>query len=264
MPEPVHDATPEPTEPEAGPAPGEKVESGRARLLRALGHKPGRGQLLIAVLLAALGFAAAVQIHLTHTSNDFGGQRRQNLVELLDSLSGASDRAQSQIAQLQQTKLALQSSSHRQSAAIADTERKLGVLGVLAGTVGATGPGVVITIDDPQAAVTAASMLDGVEELRDAGAEAIEINDRVRVVASTSFTETSDVVSVDGIPVHPPYVIDAIGSPHTLSQAVVFPGGLSDQVESLGGTVDVQELDKVVVASLHKVKPPQYSQPISH
>ena len=63
------------------------------------------------------------------------------------------------------------------------------MLGILAGTVPATGPGVTITIDDPDGAVTRPTLLDGVEELRDAGAEAIEINDSVRVVASTSFTD---------------------------------------------------------------------------
>ena len=59
------------------------------------------------------------------------------------------------------------------------------MLRILTGTVAATGPGVTLTIDDPDGSVTAATLLDGVEELRDAGAEAIEINDSVRVVAST-------------------------------------------------------------------------------
>ena len=52
---------------------------------------------------------------------------------------------------------------------------------------------------------------------------------RVRVVASTSFTD-------DGrrhhrrrrVELEPPYVIDAIGRSHTLSEAVIFPGGLHD------------------------------------
>src|SRR5204862_6103612 len=100
------------------------------------------------------------------------------------------------------------------------------------GRVAAEGPGVTITIDDPDSALTAATLLNGIGELRDGGAAAIEINDTVRVVASTSFTESDGVISADGVELRAPYVIDAIGSSHTLAQAVVFPGGLSDQVDA--------------------------------
>jgi hypothetical protein len=42
---------------------------------------------------------------------------------------------------------------------------------------------------------------------------------------------------------------------------VVFPGGLADEVEQLGGTVQVKQRDVVEVGSLHTVKTPEYSQP---
>ena len=53
----------------------------------------------------------------------------------------------------------------------------------------------------------------GVEELRAAGAEAIEFNDDVRVVAQTSFEDAERGVVVDGRRISAPYVIDVIGDP---------------------------------------------------
>jgi uncharacterized protein YlxW (UPF0749 family) len=223
--------------------------------------RPSGAQIVVAVLLAALGFAAVVQVRLTRTDDDFGGARRDDLVELLDSLSGASDRAQQQIDDLRQTRASLLSSSQSHQAAIEEGQNRLGVLQILAGTVGAVGPGVVVTIQDPHDAMTPATMLDGIDELRDAGAEALEINDTVRVVASTSFVDAGGALTADGTELSAPYVIDAIGSSHTLGQAVVFPGGLTDQVEQLGGQVGVEESDDVKVSSLHTIKPPEYSQP---
>jgi uncharacterized protein YlxW (UPF0749 family) len=220
-----------------------------------------RGQLIVAVLLAALGFAAVVQVRLTHTQDDFGGQRREDLIDLLDSLSAASDRARSQIDSLQQSRSDLLSSSQRRQAAIDEGRQRLEVLQILAGTVPAVGPGVTVTVTDPENAVTAAALLNGIEELRDAGAEAIEINDVLRVVASTSLTDTDGIVSGDGITLRAPYVIDAIGSSHTLSEAVVFPGGMSDEISQLGGEVTVREADRVEVGALHTVEPAQYSRP---
>lgn len=220
-----------------------------------------RAQLVVGVLLAALGFAAAAQIRLTHQGDSYAGKRREDLIVLLDSLSAASDRVQTQINELESTRSDLLSSSQRRQVAVEEARERLRVLGILAGTLPAEGPGVTVTITDPGGAVTAASILNGIEELRDAGAEAIELNNRVRVVASTSFSERNGAVVVDGQEVRPPYVVDAIGSSHTLSEAVIFPGGLADHVGQLGGDVTAQEVDVVKVTSLHVVDPLEYSQP---
>jgi uncharacterized protein YlxW (UPF0749 family) len=243
------------------PVAGQAVPSGLNRLWAAAVSRPRRGQLIAAALLALLGYAATVQIQLTHASTDFAGQRREDLVELLDSLSGASDRAEQQISELQNTRDDLQSSSSGRAAAIADAQRRLDDLQILAGTTAAVGPGIQLTIADPQHSVTAASLLNGVEELRDAGAEAIQVNHTVRLVQSSWFSGPPGAIVIDGHAVHAPYVIQAIGSAHTLSDAVIFPGGLSDEISSLGGSVNVVEQDSVEVGALHPVEPPQYSHP---
>lgn len=242
-----------PAEPPSGRAPG-----GLGSLLRAPSL---RRQVIVAVLLAALGFAAVVQVRLTRTDDDFSGQRRDDLIELLDSLSAASDRASQQIGDLEATRDDLLTSSQRRQTAVDEGRERLAVLEILSGAAPAQGPGVTITIEDPSAAVTAAVLLNGIEELRDAGAEAIEINDVVRVVASTAFTATGGVLSADDVELRPPYVLDAIGDSHTLSEAVVFPGGLQSGVEEVGGSADVVESDLVEVGSLHTITPPEYSQP---
>jgi uncharacterized protein YlxW (UPF0749 family) len=235
---------------------------GPTRLRRVLTRRPGRGQATAAVLLAVLGFAAAVQIQLTRDDSDFSGQRRQELVLILDGLAGTVERAESQLADLEQTRDELRTSSDRRQLALEEAEERLTVLGILAGTLPAVGPGVTITIDDPDGVLRAATLLNGIEELRGAGGgEAIEINDTVRVVASTSFTDEDSVISVDGTELQPPYVIDVIGSPHTLSEAVTFPGGFADGVARDGATLEVTESDVVEVGSLHTIEPPEYAQP---
>lgn len=259
MPEPT-EPTPDATGPEA-PGPDHvdttaTPPSAAGRSLRGV-----RAQVVVAALLAMLGFATVIQVRLTHTDNDFSGQRRDDLIELLDSLSGAADRTQEQIDDLEATRDQLLSSSERRQAAIDEGTNRLEVLQILAGTVPATGPGITITITDPQDSVTAMTLLSGVEELRDAGAEAIEVNDVLRVVASTAFTNTDGVITAGDIELRPPFVIDAIGSSQTLGEAVVFRGGLSDAVERLGGKVEVTEADQVEVGSLHTVTTPQYSRP---
>lgn len=241
----------------SGPEPPPPGGSWKSLLL----GRPGRAQLVVAVLLAALGFAAVVQVRLTRSDDDFTGARRSDLVQLLDSLSGAADRTQQQIDELQQVRRELLDTSARREAALEEGRARLGALQVLAGTVPAVGPGVTVTIGDPSSAVRAPVLLNGINELRDAGAEAIEINDSVRIVASSSVADTSGGVMADGTALRPPYVLDVIGASHTLAEAVRFPGGLTDEVEQVGGTVAVSEADTVEVEALHTPVAPEYSQP---
>lgn len=236
-------------------------QSGRRKLWSALTGRPSKGQLVAGALLAVLGYAATVQIQLTRSSTDFAGQSRGDLVELLDSLSGAANRAQQQISDLQNQRDELQSGSSSRAAAIAAEQQRLEDLQILAGSVGAQGPGVTVTIADPQSSVTASSLLNGVEELRDAGAEAIQINTTVRVVQSSWFGGLPGALTVDGRAIRAPYVIRVIGSAHTLSDAVGFPGGLADEISSLGGNVTVQENDSLDITALHPVTTPQYARP---
>jgi uncharacterized protein YlxW (UPF0749 family) len=259
VPQPQEPTTPDPERPRS---PDEDAPKEPSPLRNVVSFHGVRGQLIVAVLLAALGFAAVVQVRLTRTDEDFSGQRREELIQLLDSLSAAGDRAQTQIDDLENTRRELLSSSERRKAAVEESQRRLQVLQILAGTVPVVGPGITVTIDDPNGLVDEAALINAVGELREAGAEAIEINDSVRVVASTSFTTEDGVISADGVELRPPYVIDAIGSADTLSRALDFPGGLREQVEKVdGGHLQVEESNRVEVSSLHTVGPPEYSQP---
>ncbi|MBA2774666.1 MAG: DUF881 domain-containing protein [Nocardioidaceae bacterium] len=231
------------------------------RLRAVVTGRPGRGQLVVAALLALLGFAAAVQIRQTDTDDNFGGQSRQNLVALIDSLSSATDRANSQLDDLEQTRDELLTSSQRRQAALEESRDQLEVLNILTGSVAATGPGITIVVRDAQGDDVAAALLNGVEELRVAGAEAIEINDTLRVVASTSFTQQDGLVFVDDVPLRAPYVIDAVGEPGTLNEAMVFRGGFVSSIEALKGSAEIDRADVVLVSSLHQAKPDEYAHP---
>lgn len=243
-----------PADPPPAPTPGERLRS-------TLTRSPSRGQALVAVPLAVLGFAAAVQVGASNAGGVYTGDRRGDLVQQLDSLDAANARAQRQIRELEATKRELESTTDIRRAALEEARAEATRLAILTGTVPATGPGVVIRIDDPDGVVSAATMLNAIEELRDAGAEAIEINDSARVVAQTYFADRNGSLTVDGDDLRPPYVIDAIGAPATLGVAVEFPGGLEDEVRALGGTVEVQQVDAVDVTSLAEERTPEYAQP---
>jgi uncharacterized protein YlxW (UPF0749 family) len=252
------DRIPSTSEPTATP---EESPQGIHKLLATLRSRPGRGQIIVAILLAVLGFGAVVQGRAVSEPGDYAGARRGDLIQLLDQLDTTRDEAEEDMRELQESKADLLDTSTRTQAALEAAREQASALAILSGTVGATGPGIVIRIDDPADQVGASELLNVIQELRDAGAEAIEVNNTARIIAQTYFADETDGVSVDGTVVTSPFIIDVIGGSHTLSEAVEFPGGAAEIVESLGGSVDVEERDTVDVASLAVRRVPEYAQP---
>jgi uncharacterized protein YlxW (UPF0749 family) len=115
-----------------------------------------------------------------------------------------------------------------------------------------------LTVHDARHMVAADMLLDTVQELRAAGAEAIQVNG-VRVVADTDFTGTEGDVKVDGKAVGQPYRFTVIGRAEDLEPALNIPGGVVQTLEKEQATATVTGSGKVVVDALRPAEQPGYA-----
>lgn len=235
---------------------------GRDRLKQALRKPASRGQLIAAALLAVLGFAAVVQVRSNSNDAAYVGARQDELIALINSLSLASQRAENEIAELTTTRNSLLNDTEARRTALEQARLQAEQYGILAGTLPAIGPGVRIEIKDPSGAVGTNNLINGIQELRDAGAESIELNDTVRVIAQTALRDgPNGGVIVDGDRITAPYVIEAIGSAHDLATALDIARGFTDEVEEVGGKVTITEAESVEIASVTEPAPAEYAEP---
>ena len=58
-----------------------------------------------------------------------------------------------------------------------------------------------------------------------------------------------------------PYVIDVIGDPHGLHQAMVFKDGPFDQLRDDGAAVEITELETIDIESVVESDRPEFAQP---
>ena len=219
-----------------------------------------RAGVLIGVLVALLGFAIAVQVRSNSSSDSLSSAREEDLIRILDDQNTQAARLRQQIADLQLTVTQLQAGGDRNSVALQQAEQQLAALGVLLGTLPATGPGVVVTVTDPARKLQPEDLLDIVQELRGAGAEAIQFGG-VRVGGSTSFTAAPSGVQVDDTVEQPPYVVRAIGDPKTLDTALNIPGGVAATARAAGGDAAVAEMQRVTITALRQLPNPKYASP---
>ena len=260
--EPPDPAPSEPSPLEPSPPQEEAGDSRPAwhRLLRAGAPRATRANLLAMVLAGALGFAIIAQVRQT-SLGELENLREDELVRLFAGVDRDGERLAEEIRGLETSLSLLKSQSTNEAEAQRAAQERLDALGILAGTVPAKGPGITLTIADPQGQVTDSIVLDAIQELRDAGAEAIQVGD-VRVVADTWFSQGDGGLSVSGTEVRPPYVIRAIGDGNTLAGAMEIPGGVSATVRRAGGETKVEILDEVLVDALLSPTQPQYAQPV--
>ena len=233
----------------------------RGRLWRAL-FRPTRGQLIVAVLLAVVGFAGVTQVRTNTVDDTYAGLREQDLIDILDGLAGTTQRAQAEIQRLEDTRDDLLSETNAREAALEAARTEANTLSIIAGTVAVTGPGVRITIEEVAGQVRVEPFIDMIQALRSAGAEAIQINGEVRVVASTSFQDVQGGILVGGTIQSAPFVVDVIGGPEALGAALRFPNGPADQfAKDDAAELEYDELTSLDIEAVHEPTPAEVAEP---
>ena len=135
-------------------------------------------------------------------------------------------------------------------------KNELEQVNLILGKTDVEGQGITITLQeskDAEAAITSDNLNMIVNELKEAGAEAISINDE-RIINMTDIVSVNEntVIRVNQQRVVSPYVIKAIGNQTYLEGAISGNGGEGDKLEKLGHTVSITKSNKVQIKKYNK------------
>lgn len=122
-----------------------------------------------------------------------------------------------------------------------------------------TGPGVILTLSDSKLSANNSligdlnellvhdmDVLSVINELKNAGAEAISINDQ-RLVSTSSITCGGNIITINGERVGAPFEIKAIGLPEQLA-ALSRAGGYLSILNDYGIGTDLKKSDSITIA----------------
>jgi uncharacterized protein YlxW (UPF0749 family) len=222
-----------------------------------------RSRLVVAAIALGVGFLVAVQaVGADRTAlSRLAAERPEDLTRILADLNEEADRLSRQVSALRVRVLRYRGSARADELALRDAREALLDLQVLSGETPVEGPGVEVAIEDPQDRVGWEALLDLVQELRDAGAEALAVGD-VRVIASTWVGPADGGVTIDGGRISPPYVLGAIGPSDTLAEALDIPGGPLSVLAALPGVrVSVETADRLTLPAAASRPPFRYARP---
>lgn len=122
---------------------------------------------------------------------------------------------------------------------------------VLLGTTDVHGEGIIININDGNDLIHQEDIVILLDELKNAGAEAISVNEQ-RIVSNTYVYCDGSVILIDGVKIGNPFVIKAIGDSQTIYGAITRNKGYVATLTKDGIQVDVQKSEDVEISKTNK------------
>lgn len=216
---------------------------------------------MLLLICFILGFGLTVQLRSVYRSSTAGGtelKRADDLQQQLNETTSKNAALLNQVNSLQKSLNAYQNQSTQSGDREKLLQQQLEDAQITAGLQDVQGPGVVVTMDDGtgqtqgNAGGTSANafiihdtdILQVLNELRDAGVEALSLNDE-RILATTEVRCAGNTVSVNNDRTSTPFVIRAVGNPDKLKSALLMKNGIVDNLSQWGIHVAVEENSKI-------------------
>lgn len=203
-----------------------------------------RSLMTLTVVLGILGLLVVVQLRGQSGGSALQSKSAQDLTTLVGNLNTQNDELRAEVSALSQQRDELRADRANGATSLDQIQSDLARIRAWAGLDPVAGKGVEITIAGD---VDAPSLDQLLNELRNAGAEAIAIED-IRVIARTSVGGVPGSLDVDGFLLRDPITIRAIGRPEVLVGSLTRVGGIVAQLGATnpGATVDVSPVDKLM------------------
>ncbi len=194
-------------------------------------------QLTLTIAFACLGLLLSLQIR-THKAmvNDLNSQNNEALAVIARNLTSKYYRLIQEVWDLRSERKLLEQSEDRNKTVLEAMARERQKLNIATGSIPVEGPGLIITIMQNDQYFRYNDIIDIVNELWNAGAEAISVNS-YRVNNNTSFLpgneEPFTTIMLNGVKLSYPYVIMAIGEPAALDKGISIPSGIIDNLRTI-------------------------------
>lgn len=221
----------------------------------------------LGIMCFLLTIAICVQIRTTNLANSTVSQTLSDN-ELRDQVLKMKERYDNtyreiENAQKELEKIRLTATQNDKTAETKEQELKEN--NMILGNTDVTGDGVEIVLEDAKASNTSLNLSAQlihysdiqlvVNELKNAGAEAIEVNGQ-RLVATSAITCEGNIIKINNERIGSPFTIRAIGSQELLYGGLSRIGSILDVIRDGGNTANITKVDDITI--------PKYSGVISY
>jgi uncharacterized protein YlxW (UPF0749 family) len=207
--------------------------------------------LVIGVLLVGQLRSQARPIELSSLS-------AQELSALIESLSSRNVQLSDGLADLTERIREYERAEVQGRSTLEQAEEDLERIAAFGGLRAVEGQGIVVELDG---SFVPTAVNDLIHELRNAGAEALAVDD-IRITASSVAVAGTSAIEIDGVPIGRTFSISAIGSPDGLRSAIERPGGILTLLQqSIDAVFTVETVTNLEIPVTDRDLTPQVARP---
>ena len=221
--------------------------------------RSGRSQIALAVVALVLGFLVVTQVRSQAGGTGLEDRSAQDLTLLVANLNTRNDQLRGEVADLGSQLDSIGAAQARGDTSAGQLRADLVRIRIWSGVDPADGQGVRVVLRGP---ATAGVLADLLNELRNAGAEAIDVGG-VRVVPATIAGGKPGALSVEDTPLADPLEVIAIGNAATMTGTLTRAGGLVAQelATNPGLGIEVTPADRLQVPATARDLAPRVAKP---
>ena len=218
-----------------------------------------RSQIALAIVALLLGFLVITQVRSQAGGTGLEARSAQDLTLLVANVSTRNDQLRGEVADLGRQLDSIVAAQARGDTSAGQLRADLVRIRIWSGVDAAEGPGVRVVLRGPATATVLADLLN---ELRNAGAEAIAVGG-VRVVPATIAGGAPGAVSVEDTLLVDPLEVVAIGNAATITGTLTRAGGLVAQelATNAGLGIEVTPADRLLVPATARDLAPRVAKP---
>lgn len=213
----------------------------------------------LGIMCFMLTLGIVIQINTTNQATTIVGQARTE-DDLRDQVLKWKEKYDTTYSNLEKAQVELE--NMRQDATENDEssknmEQELKEANILLGNTEVTGNGIVINLEDGKDLIHQQDLVMIVNELKNAGAKAIAINNQ-RMIHTSFISCDGNVILVNGNKIGTPFTIQAIGNQEMLYGALTRNGGYIEMLKGDGVKAEVQKEENLVLPKYNGIIDSKY------
>jgi uncharacterized protein YlxW (UPF0749 family) len=201
-------------------------------------------QISLSLVALLIGLLLVGQLRSQARPTEISTMSAQDLSALIETLSDRNRELRTALGDAQEQLREYQRGETEGQSALDVSREELRRINAFSGQTAVVGQGIVL---DVNGALDAIAVNDLLNELRNAGAEAIAV-DQTRVTARSVCVQSDGFLQIDGSRIADAFTIKAVGDPEGLLAALQRPGGIISQLKLfVQATIDAQQTQDLTI-----------------
>lgn len=213
--------------------------------------------LVFGILCLILTFAITVQLRVSSLSESESSQTKitdklkDEIFRLNDENVKLAEKFQNTTSELDDAR----NQAAQNDSSSKDTSELIKKYTIVSGKTDVTGQGIIIkykSSDNEAKADMVKDLRDIVNEIKNAGAEAIEINNQ-RIVGTTAIEMVKNKIEINDTEVSENFIIKAIGDSNLMYSGLIRPGGTIENIRESGVSIEINSENTIKINKYNEI-----------